>query len=131
MVFIVPTNSRIIEELQKLTITHNGVMIELKKVRLLLDKLIDLHNGNMLIDPDMEDFLSLPQHQQKTIRALKNLPAITGTAQDVARITHRARAVESMNLNRLVERGFVAKSRVGKKAFFTIKKKEKNIDGKP
>lgn len=130
MVSVVPANTKIVQELQKLIVTHNGVMMELKRVRLLVDKLIDMHNGNLLIDPDMEDFLSLPQHQQKTIKALKDLPAITGTAKDVAMITHRARAVESMNLNRLVEREFVAKYRVGRKAFFTIKKKEKNIDGK-
>ncbi|RLF10699.1 MAG: transcriptional regulator [Thermoprotei archaeon] len=68
---------------------------------------------------DVLSLLKLPDHLRKTAMALDKLGE--GTADDVARITGRERAVESGYLNQLARMGYVRKKRVGKKVMFTVR----------
>ncbi len=68
---------------------------------------------------DVLSLLKLPDHLRKTAIALDRLGE--GTADDVAEITGRERAVESGYLNQLVRMGYIKKKRVGKKVVFTVR----------
>jgi DNA-binding transcriptional ArsR family regulator len=59
--------------------------------------------------------------EDKTLQVLKGLPGQDVTAKDVALITKRARAVESMYLNCLNRRGIVIRERRGRIVFFTLR----------
>ncbi len=68
---------------------------------------------------DVLSLLKLPDHLRKTAMALDKIGE--GTADDIARITGRERAVESGYLNQLARMGYVKKKRVGKKVVFTVR----------
>jgi len=68
---------------------------------------------------DATTLLELPGHIQKTMRTLMGGGRMT--AEDVSRITRRARAVESQYLNQLVSMKKVDKERIGLKVFFIAK----------
>lgn len=70
------------------------------------------------LDIDSAELLALPDHLRKTALALYQLER--GTAGEVAKITKRARAVESGYLNQLTLGGRVKKERVGRKVYFSI-----------
>lgn len=67
--------------------------------------------------------LGLPDHLRTTMVALYN--SGTGTASDIAKLTKRARAVESAYLNTLRVMGLVEKGRHGRNAVFTPYKNQK------
>jgi hypothetical protein len=62
--------------------------------------------------------LEFPKHLQTTVIALVRMGR--GTADDIAKVTHKARAVESAYLNQLVVMKIVIKERVGRKAYFRV-----------
>ena len=62
--------------------------------------------------------LEFPKHLQ--ITAITLLKMGRGTAEDIAKATHKARAVESAYLNQLVVMKIVIKERVGRKAYFRV-----------
>jgi predicted transcriptional regulator len=64
-------------------------------------------------------FTTLPGHQQKTVLAIRKLKTSV-TAEDISKITKRARAVESSYLNTLAVEGIVSKERRGRKTYFTL-----------
>jgi len=68
----------------------------------------------------MPSLITLSIAEHRTLEVLKGLREPV-TADEVALITHRARAVESMYLNGLHRRGMVLKERRGRKAFFILK----------
>lgn len=68
---------------------------------------------------DVLSLLELPDHLRKTAMALAKLGE--GTAEDVARLTGRERAVESSYLNQLTRMGYVKKRRAGKKVVFSAR----------
>ncbi len=68
---------------------------------------------------DVVALLKLPDHLRKTALALDKLGE--GTADDVAKVTGRKRAIESAYLNQLARMGYVIKKRVGKKVVFTVR----------
>lgn len=68
---------------------------------------------------DVITMLSLPDHLRITARSLYTLG--TGSAEDVARLTGKERAVESNYLNQLERMGYVEKLRQGRKVFFKIR----------
>jgi len=77
--------------------------------------------GGQEVVPDVLDvmtLLSLPDHLRKTAVTLCKLEQ--ATADEVARQTKRARAVESGYLNQLVLMGYVKKERRGRKAYFYV-----------
>jgi hypothetical protein len=59
--------------------------------------------------------------EDKTLQVLKSLPGQDVTAKDVALMTKRARAVESMYLNGLSRRGILTRERRGRIVFFTLR----------
>ena len=59
--------------------------------------------------------------ESKTLEALRGLSGERVTADDVAVVTGRARAVESMYLNGLARRGLVARERRGRRVFFILR----------
>lgn len=67
---------------------------------------------------DASLLLRLPDHLRKTMMALAKLTK--ARAEDVAKITGRARAVESGYLNQLVRMGYVKKTREGHEVYFSI-----------
>jgi hypothetical protein len=67
---------------------------------------------------DVMTLLSMPDHLRKT--AMTICRCSRATAEEVAKQTCRARAVESAYLNQLVIMGYVKKERRGRKAYFFI-----------
>jgi len=63
--------------------------------------------------------LKLPDHLRKTALAIDKLGE--GTADEVASVTGRERAVESSYLNQLVRMGYVRKRRDGRRVVFTVR----------
>jgi hypothetical protein len=82
------------------------------------DLLANIMQHQLLISSTSEEnfVLSLPKHLQQTWIALKGLNE--ATAEQVAAVTKRARAVESAYLNQLAVMGAASKERRGRKAFF-------------
>jgi hypothetical protein len=67
---------------------------------------------------DVMTLLSMPDHLRKTAMTIcRNERA---TAEEIAKQTKRARAVESAYLNQLVTMGYLKKERKGRKAYFFI-----------
>ena len=62
--------------------------------------------------------LEFPKHLQTTIVTLLKLGR--ATAEDIAGLTGKARAVESAYLNQLVVMRIIRKNRKGRKAFFEV-----------
>jgi hypothetical protein len=69
---------------------------------------------------DVMTLLSMPDHLRKTAMTVCRLGR--ATADEVAKQTRRARAVESAYLNQLVIMGYLKKERKGRKAYFYIDK---------
>jgi len=69
-------------------------------------------------DKHLFKILEFPQHLQTTIVTLLKLGR--ATAEEVASMTGKARAVESAYLNQLVVMKIVSKSRSKRKAYFQI-----------
>ncbi|MDK2913053.1 MAG: hypothetical protein PWR29_2010 [Methanolobus sp.] len=104
------------------------ILHNLKEINAKLDKII--LDGNMPY-PDEEInssdsldvmmLLSLPDHLRTTATTLFEIgPA---TAEDIAEVTRKERAVESNYLNQLVRMGHVEKYREGRKVYFHINNK--------
>ncbi|MCX8169768.1 MAG: helix-turn-helix domain-containing protein [Candidatus Methanomethyliaceae archaeon] len=70
------------------------------------------------LEIDASLLLRLPDHLRKTMMALAKL--VRARAEDIAKITGRARAVESGYLNQLVRMGYVRKEREGHEVYFSI-----------
>lgn len=67
---------------------------------------------------DIMTLLSLPDHLRKTALTLIKLGK--AMAEDVAKETGRARAIESAYLNQLVRMEYVRRERVGKRVYFSV-----------
>ena len=63
--------------------------------------------------------LELPDNLRNSYMVLLQLKE--ATAEDVASVTGRGRAIESHYLNTLVNMGYLDKKRVGKKVYFSLK----------
>lgn len=109
----------------------------LQKIKESLDRLnekmeviieLQKHSSKVNLEiPDVLDvmtLLSLPDHLRKTAITLCKLEQ--ATAEEVAKQTRRARAVESSYLNQLVLMGYLKKERRGRKAYFYVDKEEGN-----
>ena len=84
----------------------------------LMEKLLGL--SLKVTDPSVAT-VTLSVAENKTLEALKGLSGERVTADDVAALTGRARAVESMYLNGLARRGLLARERRGRKVFFILR----------
>ncbi len=67
---------------------------------------------------DVMTLLSLPDHLRKTATIANSLGK--ATADEIAKATKRARAVESGYLNQLVRMGYLKKERNGRKVLFSV-----------
>jgi ribosomal 50S subunit-associated protein YjgA (DUF615 family) len=67
---------------------------------------------------DASLLLRLPDHLRKTMIALAKL--VKAKADDVAKITGRARAIESAYLNQLARMGYVKRERIKREVYFSI-----------
>lgn len=70
------------------------------------------------LEIDASLLLRLPDHLRKTMMVLAKL--VRARAEDIAKITGRARAVESSYLNQLVRMGYIKKEREGHEVYFSI-----------
>lgn len=104
------------------------ILYNLKEINAKLDKIIQngstpspderVHSGDSL---DVMMLLSLPDHLRTTATTLFEIgPA---TAEDIAEVTRKERAVESNYLNQLVRMEHVEKYREGRKVYFHINNK--------
>ncbi|MDK2891944.1 transcriptional regulator [Methanohalophilus sp.] len=98
------------------------ILFLLKSIDEKLDKLLRMKHIYMADEVpeglDVMTLLSLPDHLRTTATAL--IENGVSTAEDLAKITSKKRAVESSYLNQLVRMGHVRKFRKGKKVFFEI-----------
>jgi response regulator of citrate/malate metabolism len=100
----------------------------LEKLNEKIDVLIDVRKAtgqevSKLPDTSLDviTLLNLPDHLRKTAIAIcRNARA---TAEEIADITNRARAMESSYLNQLVIMGYIKKQRKGKKTYFFVERK--------
>ena len=100
-------------------ILGNLIEINRKLDRLLDQNAVDEEEASLLLNSlDVMTLLSLPDHLRETSTALLELDC--ATAEDVAKKTHKERAVESNYLNQLVRMGHVTKHRKGRKVYFCI-----------
>lgn len=107
----------ILEQILKNLVEING-----KLDRLLNQNASDEEDTSTLLNSlDVMTLLSLPDHLRETSTALFELEC--ATAEDVAKKTHKERAVESNYLNQLVRMGHVTKHRKGRKVYFCINEK--------
>jgi len=67
---------------------------------------------------DVATLLSFPDHLRKSAMVLMKLGR--AMAEDVARETSRARAIESAYLNQLARMGHVKRQREGRRVYFSI-----------
>lgn len=67
---------------------------------------------------DVMTLLSLPDHLRKTATVASSLGK--ATADEIAKATKRARAVESGYLNQLVRMGYLKKERSGRRVLFSV-----------
>jgi transposase-like protein len=67
---------------------------------------------------DVMTLLSLPDHLRKTATIASRFGRTT--AEEIAKATNRARAVESSYLNQLVRMGYLKKERSGRRVFFSV-----------
>jgi hypothetical protein len=102
----------------------------LHEINVKLDKLLPQeisNNGsdNSLFESlDVMTLLSLPDHLRTTATTLVELQS--ATANDVAKMTHKERAVESNYLNQLSRMGHVNKYRKGRKVYFSVSERSGN-----
>ncbi len=67
---------------------------------------------------DIVTLLSLPDHLRKSAMSIMKFGK--AMAEDVAKETGRARAIESAYLNQLTRMGYIKKEREGRRAYFSI-----------
>jgi DNA-binding MarR family transcriptional regulator len=91
----------------------------------LLNK-FDHDDAGKSMQPDSMAILSLPLTLRKTIMVLYRLEE--ATADDIAKETHRLRAVESASANELVRMGLIKKRREGRDVHFYIESAEETSD---
>ena len=80
--------------------------------------LVNKPNVDDDIAPDIMSLLQLPENLRCTALTLYELGE--ATAEDIAEITNKQRAVESAYLNDLAKMGYIQKKRVGRMVHFSI-----------
>jgi DNA-binding transcriptional ArsR family regulator len=102
------------------------ILYNLREINVKLDRLLSKgevspfpsENMNVNNSLDVMMLLSLPDHLRTTATTLFEIgPA---TAEDIAEVTRKERAVESNYLNQLVRMEHVEKYREGRKVYFHI-----------
>ncbi|KUO41484.1 MAG: hypothetical protein AVW06_01255 [Hadesarchaea archaeon DG-33-1] len=74
---------------------------------------------------DIMTLLTFPDHLRKSAMTIMKLGK--AMAEDVAKETGRARAIESAYLNQLVRMGHVKKAREGRRVYFSIEGNQVNV----
>ena len=77
-------------------------------------------------DLDIVTLLSFPDHLRKSAMAIMKLGR--AMAEDVAKETGRARAIESAYLNQLVRMEYLKKEREGKRVYFSVEGNQTNVE---
>jgi DNA-binding transcriptional ArsR family regulator len=75
---------------------------------------------------DIVTLLSLPDHLRKSAMTIMRLGR--AMAEDVARETGRARAIESAYLNQLARMGHVKKEKEGRRVYFSVEGNQANVE---
>jgi predicted transcriptional regulator len=75
---------------------------------------------------DIATLLSLPDHLRKSAMAIMKLGR--AMAEDVAKETGRARAIESAYLNQLARMGYVQKGKDGRRVYFSVEANQVNVE---
>jgi len=75
---------------------------------------------------DIATLLSLPDHLRKSAMTIMKLGR--AMAEDVAKETGRARAIESAYLNHLARMGYVKKGKDGRRVYFSAEGNQTNVE---
>jgi predicted transcriptional regulator len=75
---------------------------------------------------DIMTLLSFPDHLRKSAMTIIKLGK--AMAEDVAKETGRARAIESAYLNQLVRMGYVKKGREGRRVYFSVEGNQASVE---
>jgi len=121
------------------TITQNP--IEISRVLRRIEKKIDILVGGVETKRptrkreetmatgeglDIMTLLSFPDHLRKSAMTIMKLGK--AMAEDVAKETGRARAIESAYLNQLVRMGYVKKGREGRRVYFSVEGNQASVE---
>ncbi|ADI74868.1 conserved hypothetical protein [Methanohalobium evestigatum Z-7303] len=106
--------------------TFDQIFDKLNEINDKLDRLLQDTNNSNINEKDKESIISnsmdvmtlisLPEHLRTTATTLLKLEQ--ATANEIAEITEKERAVESNYLNQLVKLGYAYKFRKGKQIYF-------------
>ena len=110
---------QILSELSMIQLSINDLKQDIGEMK---ENIIEIQSQNDKSLPnslDVFDILNLPKHLQDSAKAL--LKCEEATAEKIATITLKKRAVESDYLNQLVNLGYSFKKRVGRKVYFYLK----------
>jgi len=122
------------------TETPKSELLTLKRIEKKIDLLIDKPKMNRQIKKrgeaiklccalDIATLLSLPDHLRKSAMTIMKLGK--AMAEDVAKETGRARAIESAYLNQLARMGYIKKEKKeGRRVYFSIGIDQSNVETK-
>jgi transposase-like protein len=105
---------RLAEQYRIGLVESNDVKEIWKKLREVIPPVDEFHFEVL----DVMTLLSLPDHLRKTATIASRFGRTT--AEEIAKATNRARAVESSYLNQLVRMGYLKKERSGRRVFFSV-----------
>jgi DNA-binding transcriptional ArsR family regulator len=122
--------------MQRSHITKSGELSgTLKRIEEKIDLLVDIKMKRQaekreevmkLSGPlDIATLLSLPDHLRKSAMTVTKLGR--ASAEDVAKETGRARAIESAYLNQLARMGHVKKGKEGRRVYFSVEENQTNV----
>jgi len=114
------TLNKILEKLDQLYNMLNETLTVERQILKILSEKPPLSREEKLPPEGMDvlTLLELPDHLRRTIMALGTMDK--ATAEDVAKITGRKRALESAYLNQLTNMGYVKRARQGRKVYFMV-----------
>jgi len=107
----------IISKLDRIIEMDEKILRHFPEVKEVREGALELGGGVL----DVMTLLSLPDHLRKTAMVICKMNE-GATADEVARETGKARAVESSYLNQLVTMGHLKKKRKGRKVYFYLEK---------
>lgn len=116
-----PLIKLILDELSIIQLSIGELKQDISELKSSITEIQSQNENSLPKALDVFDILNLPKHLQDTAKALLKSSPEDVTADNIAEITQKKRAVESDYLNQLVNLGYSSKKRVGRKVYFFLK----------